>query len=76
MNRLFLSFEKPFFNLLKHGDIPSPHGDIPVVFYHFIEIESKTTAAKTEGLSKFLPIWSMFKEVPSTKDVVLHPHGK
>ena len=69
MNRLFLSFEKPFFNLIKHGDIPSPHGDIPVVFYHFIEIESKTTVAKTEGLSKFLPIWSMFKDAPSTKDV-------
>ena len=69
MNRLFLSFEKPFFNLIKHGDIPSPHGDIPVMFYHFIEIESKTTVAKTEGLSKFLPIWSMFKDAPSIKDV-------
>ena len=69
MNRLFLYFEKPFFNLIKHGDIPSPHGDIPVVFYHFIEIESKTTVAKTEGLSKFLPIWSMFKDAPSMKDV-------
>ena len=69
MNHLFLSLEKPIFNLIQHGDIPSSHGDIPVVFYHFIEIESKTTVAKTEGLSKFLPIWSMFKDAPSMKDV-------
>ena len=40
-----------------------------MVFHHFIEIESKTTVAKTEGLSKFLPIWSMFKDAPSMKDV-------
>ena len=69
MNHLFLSFEKPLFNLIQHGDIPSSHGDIPVVLYHIIEIELKTTVAKTEGLSKFLPLWSMFKDASSIKDV-------
>ena len=69
MNHLFLSFEKPLFNLIQHGDIPSSHGDIPVVLYHIIEIELKTTVAKTEGLSKFLPLWSMFKDASSVKDV-------
>ena len=69
MNHLFLSFEKPLFNLIQHGDIPSSHGDIPVVLYHIIEIELKTTVAKTKGLSKFLPLWSMFKDASSIKDV-------
>ena len=35
------------------------------VLYHIIEIELKTTVAKTEGLSKFLPLWSMFKDASS-----------
>ena len=69
MNHLFLSLEKPIFNLIQHGDIPSSHGDIPVVLYHIIEIELKTTVAKTERLSKFLPLWSMFKDASSIKDV-------
>ena len=69
MNHLFLSFEKPLFNLIQHGDIPSSHGDIPVVLYHVIEIELKTTVTKTEGLSKFLPLWSMVKDASSIQDV-------
>ena len=37
--------------------------------YIILQIELKTKVAKTGGLSKFLPLWSMFKDASSIKDV-------
>ena len=42
-----------FLNLAKYGDIPSSHGDIPVVFCLIHVIELKSTLNRV--LSKFLP---------------------
>jgi len=53
-NRFEPSFERGnLLNLAKYGDIPSSHGDIPVVFCPIYVIELKSTLNKV--LSKFLP---------------------
>ena len=56
------------FHLGGFGDIPSSHGDIPVVSYQLFEVESKNTFF---SVSFFLPIGSLANDAPSIRDASL-----
>ena len=58
-----------FFHLAGFGDIPSSHGDIPVVSYQLYEVESKKHIFS--GSFIFLPIGSLANDAPSIRDASL-----
>ena len=54
--------------LTEYGDFPSTHGDIPVVFSQFYEVNSSLKMFLNEGSSSFLPTGSFSYVAPSMKD--------
>jgi len=60
LNHFEPSFERGnFLNWAKYGDIPSTHGDIPVVFCLIYVIES-SKSTKNRFFQNFYPLWEHY----------------
>ena len=54
--------------LTEYGDFPCTHGDIPLIFSQFYEVNSSLKMFLNEGSSSFLPTGSFSYVAPSMKD--------